>query len=356
MGMSLHAVQDFYTHSNWVETQPASPGGYATRTWFDATPGPSVTNLVTGEYPNHSPIRATDHGDYGSGMNHDSYVRPRWDEAYVYAYSASRQWVSAIERWVSAVDPGVWASARGLALSPGNRSALNADLLAAYRISEWVATPGADGHWKGSGSGSLAEFGAFTVGWMASSDSIFTNHFKTQKWHQLLTNNLSGVAPPNVSVPSVPSQTLRKKAIRVRTTSVEELPVGFFESKIDVLGKPDFFAKVTIDGQTFVEAMQIDRSSINPSWQSIKFVDSASSRASIRYELFDEDATGDEVCDIHPAGGRQRLDFSLSLLGFGSITGDLSGRAGATLTSEGAKPDGARARVRLVIDSRDLTP
>ncbi|MCZ7580617.1 MAG: hypothetical protein M5U21_07335 [Fimbriimonadaceae bacterium] len=36
MGMSLHAVQDFYTHSNWIDYYPQCPdGGLHTVTWFD---------------------------------------------------------------------------------------------------------------------------------------------------------------------------------------------------------------------------------------------------------------------------------------------------------------------------------
>ncbi len=353
IGMSLHAVQDFYTHSNWVETRPGFSGAYSTRTWFDFPPPDTATTLVTGAYPNQKPIRKTDHGGYGkSGMNHDSYVRDRWDDAYVYAYSASVQWVSAIRQWVSAIDPGVWASARGLTLTLANEKALQNDLRAAYRISEWIHLFGSEGHWKGNGSASVTDYGAFNASWTLF-DSVFVEHFKNQKWHLSLTNNLTGETPPETPVPSIPSQPLRKKAIRVRTTLVEELPVGFFESKIDVAGRPDFFARVTIDGIPFIEAMQLDKSSITPDWLSIKFVDIGTSDVAIRYELFDEDSA-DEVCDINPARAKQALDFSLALGTGGRVSGDISGSVGKKITSEGATPDGSRARVKLLIDSREL--
>ncbi|MEA2663102.1 MAG: hypothetical protein QOI11_46, partial [Candidatus Eremiobacteraeota bacterium] len=48
LGMSLHVVQDFYTHSNWVEQIGAS-GPYLTRSWFDTAPPAGV---FTGWYPN----------------------------------------------------------------------------------------------------------------------------------------------------------------------------------------------------------------------------------------------------------------------------------------------------------------
>src|SRR5262249_5055716 len=35
LGISLHAVQDFYTHSNWVETHPQTQSpNYETATWW----------------------------------------------------------------------------------------------------------------------------------------------------------------------------------------------------------------------------------------------------------------------------------------------------------------------------------
>jgi hypothetical protein len=353
IGMSLHAVQDFYTHSNWVETHSTFSDAYSTRTWFDVPPPLTATALVTGAYPNQKPVLRTDHGNYAAGMNHDSYVRPRWDEAYVYAYSASVQWVAAIERWVSAIDPRVWNDARRMSLdSTRDITALRKDRAAAYKISEWVATPGNDGHWKGNGSGSGAEWGKYVAGWAGGADSRFVNHFKSRQWHKLLTEGLTGATPPDVPVPSVPARLLSKRAVRVRTTMVEELPVDFFEARMDVAGRPDFVAQVTIEGQTFVEAMQIDKSSITPSWWSIKFVDRGLEKASISYELFDEDSTN-EVCDVNPTGGKQKLDFSLSLFG-GSVSGDLSGTAGKRLGSEGTKPDKNRARIILIVDSRDL--
>lgn len=352
-GMSLHAVQDFYTHSNWVETHSTFSDAYSTRTWFDVPPPLTATKLVTGAYPNSSPVLDTDHGNYSAGMNHDSYNRPRWDEAYVYAYSASVQWVSAIERWVSAVDPGVWAEAKKLSLSAKDAAALKKDRAAAYKISEWVSGSGNDGHWKGKGSGSAAEWAKYVATWGGSSDSSFVKHFKSVKWYRLLTNYLTGNYAPKEPVPSVPSRPLSKVAVRVRTTMVEELPVGLFEAKMDMGGKPDLLAQITIEGQTFVEAMQIDKSSIVPQWWTIKFVSSGLSTAKIRYELFDEDASSSEACDLHPAEGKRALDFSLSLFS-DTVSGDISGAAGKRLGSEGAKPDNCRARIIMIVDSRKL--
>lgn len=352
MGMSLHAVQDFYTHSNWVETHKGFSDGYSTRTWFDVPPPPTATALVTGAYPNHFIIKSTDHGSYTKGMNHDSYCRPRWDEAYVYAYSASVQWVSAIEKWVSAVDPNVWANAKKLTLLSKDSAGLAKDRAAAYKISEWVSSISNDGHWKGTGSGSIKEWTAFLGVWGASEDSTFVNHFKSLKWFRNLTNGLTGSTPPKEEVPSVPSRPLNKWAVRVRTNKVEELPVGIFEAKIDMAGVPDFVGQVTIDGQVFVEAMQMDKSVISPYWHSIKFVDVGKSKIDITYDLYDED-TGMEICDINPIVGKKKLEFSLSLSS-NNVWGDITGKSGQPITSEGVKGDDARARITLTVDYRRL--
>jgi len=82
LGISLHAVQDFYSHSNWVETHPRSTTGpYRPETWFDSPPVPSSSRLYTGSYPKLRPEAVVLHGDYTSGLNKDSYVRPNWEKA-----------------------------------------------------------------------------------------------------------------------------------------------------------------------------------------------------------------------------------------------------------------------------------
>ncbi len=128
--------------------------------------------LYTGYYkhdegPATKPPGAVDHGDYDTGLNKDSYYRQLkskdWQTAYVFAYAGSRQWVQAVRTWVNEVDPTFWSSVQTATLGTSDRQALDKDLNAAHRISEWVALQGADGHWKGKGSGSTAEFLAFTA-------------------------------------------------------------------------------------------------------------------------------------------------------------------------------------------------
>ena len=93
LGLSLHTVQDFYSHSNWAELQaPPAGADYATVTWFDAAA--QRQGVKTGRASISTEV-STDtsqmpHGGYIDGMNHDSYVHAAWDQAYVLVYAGER--------------------------------------------------------------------------------------------------------------------------------------------------------------------------------------------------------------------------------------------------------------------------
>src|SRR5262249_23096896 len=103
LGISLHAVQDFYTHSNWVETHTKTQSpNYETSTWWTdladgrVKPDRDGKKFYTGWYKNalykNKPGDAlAEHGGYDDdGLNHDSYSREpkrHWDQAYVFAYA-----------------------------------------------------------------------------------------------------------------------------------------------------------------------------------------------------------------------------------------------------------------------------
>src|SRR4029450_6028574 len=95
------------------------------------------------------PEARENHGSYDDGMNHDSYVRPRWDEAYVFSYCASLQWIESAKDWVAAVNPAFWEQLRTFKGYAG----LTYDQEAGYRLSEWLDFGGHNGSWKGPGSG-----------------------------------------------------------------------------------------------------------------------------------------------------------------------------------------------------------
>ena len=114
LGISLHAVQDFYAHSNWVEDPVAENGrggpgvsslGYGeTPTWFDVPP--EVRRQLVGNRAVYTGVKGIPrgHGNWQSnknknlrgGLNKDWPGRPKYQEAYVTAYFATRQWIRAV--------------------------------------------------------------------------------------------------------------------------------------------------------------------------------------------------------------------------------------------------------------------
>lgn len=358
LGVSLHAVQDFYTHSNWVETHPRSGGAYRTDTWFTSTPPAGDMSVYTGRYPASNP-GPRDHGNYDVGMNHDSYSRPRFDEAYVFGFAATREWVNAVHQWANEVTPGFWNAVRAYNVSGGDRAMLDSDLDAAYRVSEWVAVSGADGHWKGRGSGSLAEFAAYSAKFAASPNSPFVRQFRDKHVYALISAGLEQNSSPG-SPPSVPRVGLNRQAVIVRTLSAAEKDdVGLFEPKIDPLGKADFYAVIDVAGQRFTESMQKDKSSVDTAWTTIKFVPVGTGPVPIHYALWDEDGGllgSDDHCDVHPGGGKRDLDMSFNPSNH-ALTGDVNGvfdGPNRVCTSSGAKPDKDRAVIRFYVTAAAL--
>lgn len=153
MGISLHAVQDFYSHSNWVELLVATPGrggpalasrGYGDApTWFDIPPDVRKTlqiyTGVKGIPRGHGHWASDDNRSLFSGLNKDWPGRPRYQQAYVTAYFASRQWIRAIHDWLG--NEPLWRRAQALA----NTAALRHDVVGAEQISKH------SGHWQGGG-------------------------------------------------------------------------------------------------------------------------------------------------------------------------------------------------------------
>ncbi len=354
LGVSLHTMQDFYSHSNWVETHPPGPdGAFRTDTIFTNPPRPGDPPLFTGAYPNLRPGATMLHGDYVSGLNKDSYVRPRWAEGYVFAYAVSRQWVNAVRTWSQEVDRNFWRTIQTF----GDPGGLAGDFDAAFRISEWVALNGANGHWKGFGSGSLAEFLAFELRWTTSPDSAMVREFKSNLTPLLLSQHLTGDTPPTTTPPTVAGLPLNVRAVLLRTLRVREAPVGLFELKIDPGGKADFFAEIQIAGQTFIEATQIDRSDVRPFWTTIKFVPTTTRSVAVRYRLWDEDGAlrgDDDLCDIRTGRGSD-LNFNMNLatrMCSGDVAGirDREARAFQATGTGGAN----RAIVNFFITTRNV--
>ncbi|NOT32721.1 MAG: hypothetical protein HOP12_00980 [Candidatus Eisenbacteria bacterium] len=111
LGMSLHNVQDFYTHSNWAELGADNPLGsgklaaYGTHpTWLSVDRSVREKLHVYTTWPGGGGFPKRTHGDWNSDatyLNKDWEGRPRHTAGYLCAYFATRQWVRLFRTFVT---------------------------------------------------------------------------------------------------------------------------------------------------------------------------------------------------------------------------------------------------------------
>jgi hypothetical protein len=151
---SLHALQDFYTHSSWSKIYGRSNCQcLRADTWFNLLAAESLSSLYTGVYEEvpcaSDPSDLTGrvlHGDYCSGENKDSYVRDNWREAYIHAYAATAEWVDVLEQWTTVAGGAALVSASKAYVydAPSDDSDgddLNQDLLASVEVMRPTTRP-----------------------------------------------------------------------------------------------------------------------------------------------------------------------------------------------------------------------
>jgi len=371
LGMSLHAVQDFYPHSNWVETHPRNPNdAYGTQTFLSETLSPNL-KLFTGKYPAERksapngdaiPPDAEIHGGYLTGLNHDSPLRARWDEAYVFAYAASHETVELMEKWTEEARPGFWEKVQKFAVSEENRKKLEFDLKAAQNLSMWIKVKDADGHWRGDKSGLERFFNTFTSKWVGKDSSEFVKKMRDGDIPAQLAENLY----TKTSAPALPRTNrfaLSRRAVLVRVTLIKETAdVGKFEAKIDPSGEADFYAVFKIGTQIYRERVIQNAKEVVDPWFELHFIDRTDRSVPVNIAVFDEDdwdAAGkykDDEIDINPLPGKKDLDFvfrfSDNLLS-GDVVGLHDTRETAFI-STGAKPDKNRAALQCFVSQRLL--
>jgi hypothetical protein len=357
MGLFLHAVQDFYSHANWVETHPREPGApYRRETWL--ADGPGTTNAVrTGSYPPYPsppPPGHPEHGGYDTGLNKDSHVRPLWAEAYVFAYLASHEVLDLMEAWAEHSRPGWWERVRGLELGAKDLKRLDRDVEASRDLSMSVKGKGSDGHWKGDGSGNPKKMSEVALEWTTKPASVFVRQVKKHRVHEQLTRGLySGQKPP--PLPDVRPFRESRRVIVVALTHVEEKRDG--GRRIDPHGKADLYSVVTVAGQRYVDrVLRGTRRQVDP-WITLHFADPRETDIPIRIEVWDQDAmirANPDLCDAHPELGKQVLDLRFRP-GDGHLAGDLEGRYDgpeAAFETAGEKPDANRIVLRGYVTSR----
>jgi hypothetical protein len=317
LGMSLHAVQDFYSHSNWVESEALpAVGEIQPRTWFAAeAAGGAHQAIFTGFYPwvggtpplppSPALVNFREHDDTvagGVGLNKDAYARKGWEDAYIHAYLASREWLADVER---VVGPDFWRCMKTFTVAGGDLADLQRDQAAAFELSL------RSGHWKGAGTASNPQLAVAYEVW-GQDNSRFVRQFRDKRIYQWLVRGLydPAVKAPSPS-PAVMPLPLDEQAIVLHTTSLEVPgePAGVVFRAIIGAGRPGTAAT---QFQLFQETHQQALQRSWP-WRTIYFAPRDAPEIAFHYVLLREpELTGlfDQQLDINPLPQKLDLDFT----------------------------------------------
>jgi len=338
LGAGLHAIQDFYTHSSWVELHQGTCDCLRDDTWFSAlnqtdgnstllleqlvslrtyTWGPSCETYEHNCFPG-----IVSHGDYCTGVNKDSYNRPFFHKSYAFAFVGSIEWLFNFEAWATQVNADFVNAAKQY-IAP-DLEQLNEDTDNMITIAYATKTVFQDdGHWKGAGSGDFARFIASGADFISDS-SIYKQQFTERQVYKDLTDPPLYLTPTATAQQALefytpyfalPGELQNWTAVVVRTNNLD-IP--------DVLvNTPSPYAVVTIGGLPFVESVQMDRTNFRPHWTSIKFVPRSLTSIQINYSLFNEEFVSDDDL-VSIAAGDGSLNVTMDLQTNG-LTGDVSG-------------------------------
>jgi hypothetical protein len=354
LGMSLHVVQDFYSHSNWIDQNGVSvqPGHYSTKTWFQ-TPSPKPTGLHTGWYDNclHIPQDGHEpHGDDKSGLNHDSVVRAGYDRAYVYAYAASYEWAKNVLDWLG---PAFRAKVLNYSPNSSDLNDLTIDQNASLYISEWISTPSADGHWNGTHSGYAAAFAGITAAWTGRHDSIFVSKFKSAQIYSTLSKNqYTGRGSSSWPITPYP---IRGTIFAMRTLSVY--------ANSAITGTDSYFGTLSAlnwynANYAYRDAAQHHMPRTNVPWLQLIYVPASRPVTSVtfRYTLWNEFATTNND-PVPIKGSKTTLTFSCPPMLDAPCAGDISGGPWTESNPYATKGDGTDGvMVKLFFTSSPAAP
>lgn len=263
VGTSLHTVQDFYAHTNWVETagefsSPDGPGwtraGMGTApTWFDiprtVRESKRIYSAVHGVERGHGKWLTDTNASLAGGLNKDWPGRPLYESAYLSAYFASRQWIGALRTMLG--DDALWARAQRLA-APAR---LRDDLTASLDISKYA------GHWQGNGEpcAYAIAFCGDLVGWAGS---VLGVRAAIKRYHEEVRKSPSRemferVAPRYAADPEAPDlpepASSRDRQAQARFVKLEVLNMNGYAFELGDPGPDDadIYASARIRGQSF---------------------------------------------------------------------------------------------------------
>ena len=274
LGISLHSVQDFYTHSNWVES-PAREDGRGgpglsslgvgrAPTWFDVPP--EVRKQLVGNRAVYTGVEGIPrgHGNWQSdknehlkgGLNKDWPGRPKYQEAYVTAYFATRQWIRAVRTWLG--NEPLWKRAMSL---PGT-AALRHDVRGAEEISIF------SGHWQGGGepclpfkcgerTGKAGSISSLRLALGAFHDRGPTRYRKA--FNQYIGGFREYPAQP-IGMPDLPSSRTDReftRFVKLEVLNYTGIDLG------DLVGSADIYAGARMNGQPYTSTVINGRDSFS---------------------------------------------------------------------------------------------
>ncbi|MFB3879688.1 MAG: PLAT/LH2 domain-containing protein [Armatimonadota bacterium] len=270
LGITLHEVQDFYAHTNWVEPLgPASTTGYdgpgfaqsglygSHPTWFDVPArvrreAPLMAGLV---WPKrgHGYWNSDGNRNLATMVNKDWPGRPYYLQSYVAAYFATRQWIRVVRVWIG--DESAWRAAQAFSNRYGD--ALDHEMDGAVSI-QFNA-----GHWQGQGepAGGDASGPGGSLDDLSGSLRRYHSREATvirQKFEQMVPS-LAALEVRATPVPREPESSARMQAetefVIVKVERVADR-TGATEVGIDPgADQADFYARASIAGQEFLSAM-----------------------------------------------------------------------------------------------------
>ena len=375
LGITLHMVQDFYTHTNWVEPFVdrsyfrGGPGWVGLRrygshpTWFDVPPAERGQHRIYSHGPRqHGSWRSDNNNNLINAMNKDWAGRPLHQDAYITAYVASRQWVRAVRAWLN--NEALWSRVR--AFSNRHGADLNHDLNGCFRISYY------SGHWNGNGEpalasdpgpgGSLLDLRGAIRDYFEPSGLSITGSTKTffrRKWEDVILL-MDARTPPAVEFPVLSSLPIRDAVefVVVEITKIHEVD----DRDLGSADEADWYSTATIAGQEYRSGFINGEDDFNflqkpyGPFTYIKAVLKSTTPVPITLALFDEDGFlrgDDDHCDISPVRGRKDLRLSYNRA-TGALSGDVSATGGATV--RGSSSDGDEAEISFRVTTLRLAP
>ncbi len=358
LGMSLHNVQDFYAHSNWVEDSPSGPGiGKGALAKYGDHPTWLSVDRADREkldvYTRKDTIKRS-HGDWDTplpAMNKDWIGRPKHMDAYICAYFASRQWVRLFQSWVN--DPAVWTKMQGFAKSsfdPGR------DLDYCTKISFY------GGHWNGNGGPTGLD--ALTSKTAATSPDLLVGAVLNFMGGRCITKKPSALrseaerlllswgkmpyhGPVDPTLPSAAPENLQFVKLQVHKVEGVHADDGFAG------GQMDWYSEASIAGQDFMSCLIDEHNNFDfkppyAPWTMIKAMPATKNTVGMYFTLKELDYDDDDTVDVNPKSGSYGLLVNYATAS-GTFTGDVSGSAKTPITVEG-KGDCDCARISMSVD------